>query len=141
MEKEIKEFILECEIPGRCRSLKNNKRIIFIRGRSLIIPSQAYEEWKEIALQYLLIAKGKSKFGFPLPFPIHVQALAYYDKQPCDLDNILNSIAEVLQEANVILNDNAILSYDGSRRFTCGRGKSNLILRVYRFMEETHGKT
>ena len=145
-------LILECEIPGRCRSLKNNKRIIFRRGkrliipiisqkkgRLLIIPSKKYEEWKEIALQYLQIAKGKSKYGFPLPFPIHVQALAYYDRQPFDLYNILNSVAEVLQEANVILNDNAILSYDGSRRFTCGRGASKIIVRVFKFMEKING--
>ena len=129
-------LILECEIQGRCRSLKNNKQIIFQRGRRLIIPSKKYDEWKEIALQYLMLSKGKSPFGFPLSFPIHVQALAYYDRQPCDLDNILNSVAEVLQDSSVILNDSAILSWDGSRRFDCGRGKSKTIVRVYRFMDE-----
>src|SRR3990167_4172947 len=133
MEKEIKEFILECEIPGRCRSLKNNKRIIFIRGRRLIIPSKAYEEWKEIALQYLLIAKGKSPFGFPLPFPIHVAALFYFDKQPADLDNCLNSVAEITQKSSTVLNDNMIQSFDGSRVYKCSRGKSKTIIKIFRF--------
>ena len=141
-------LILECEIPGRCRSLKNNKRIIFRRGkrlivpiisqkkgRLLIIPSKKYESWRKSAEQYLMLAKGKSPFGFPLPFPIHVQALFYFDKQPADLDNCLNSVAEVLQDSSVILNDSAILSWDGSRRFDCGRGKSKTIVRVYRFID------
>ena len=86
-----------------------------------------------------MLAKGKSPFGFPLPFPIHVQALFYFDKQPADLDNCLNSVAEVLQDSSVILNDNAILSYDGSRRFTCGRGASKIIVRVFKFMEKING--
>ena len=125
------KLILKCEIPGRVRPLKNSKQLIYIKGRSFIIPSKEYKAWLVTAKEHLMFAKGRSSFAFPYEDRIHVKVLAFYDHHPCDLDNALSSIAEALQAVCVVINDNLIASYDGSRILKCGRGQSRVEIEVY----------
>lgn len=140
MFPSIGSKILEIEIPGRCYPLKNSKQIIVNNGKRLIIPSKNYYAWSQSAKGYLMVAKGKSKYAFPYAEPVHVRATFYYDRSPCDLDNALSSISEVLQNVCVITDDQLIYSYDGSRRYGCSRGKSRTFVEVFTFEENCDAK-
>ena len=106
------------EITGQTPSKKTSQRIIRMRGsgRPKILPNLKYSKWESRAV--LELKAQKTEKGLKkIDYPISLTALIYRQnkgKKP-DLVNLLQSICDVLQKAEIIADDSIIASLDGSR--------------------------
>ena len=92
-------------ITGRPIVKKNRMRIVSHGGRSFPIPSKAYKTFEADAVpQILQQTKGK-KFQGRL-----ILSLKFYikGKHHVDLDNLISSLCDVLQEAGTVPDDDQI---------------------------------
>ncbi len=119
-------------VRGAIRSKKTSQRIITIPkkgahrchcghlpGFPKIIPSEAHEEWHGCALrQCFAVKRLLSVAGVELPITdkINMEALFFQDVNRSDCTGLYESIADLLQDAQIISNDKIIESWDGSRR-------------------------
>jgi Holliday junction resolvase RusA-like endonuclease len=77
----------------------------------MILSSKAYREYEKESLRIL-----KQYQCEVITYPVEVKALFFMDtKRKVDLINLEESIADILERAGIIENDNLILSWDGSR--------------------------
>lgn len=96
-------------IPGRVPSKKNSKRIFRRGGRTIVLPSEGYERWKKQALKVI-----KKKL---IPSPYYVTYIfRMKGKARSDLDNMIASVNDVLQDAGVLDDDNNILEIEASKQ-------------------------
>jgi Holliday junction resolvase RusA-like endonuclease len=106
------------EIKGRTPSKKTSQRIIRVKetGKPKLLPNPKYSEWESRAV--LELKAQKTEKGLKkIDYPISLTALIYRQnkgKKP-DLVNLLQSICDVLQKAEIIADDSIIVSLDGSR--------------------------
>lgn len=96
--------MIKFTIPGSVPSKKNQKQIIQVRGRPLIISSKRHNEWHKATLPHLL---GKR----PVESKIErLEAIIYADsKRKFDLSNKFESIADLLVDAGIIKDDNCYI--------------------------------
>lgn len=109
------EILFKCRINGRARSKKNSKQIFRTRlGRPFISSSNEFKKWAAFASGYVARAKKIET----IDYPVNLSVKCYYSnkKHQQDLDNILASVSDVLEDCDVIKNDNLFHSYDGSRK-------------------------
>jgi len=107
-------------VPGIARSKKNSSRIVNIKGRSIIIPSEAYKKYEAMAGQYL-----RPKPEKPIDYPVEVTCIYLLPcnkdgskpKRKIDLVNLLGATHDILTHHGILADDNAniIVSVDGSR--------------------------
>jgi Holliday junction resolvase RusA-like endonuclease len=124
-------------VRGAPRSKKNSPRI-FTTGKVCrtcgkrdgfpsVHPSLAYEEWEADAIRQCMTIKPKLRAAgveLPIVHPISIEALFYLAptkagsmRLDCpDLSNLLEALADMLQEAGIIQDDRLIEDWDGSRR-------------------------
>lgn len=107
-------IIYEAMIPLNPKTKKNHQKIITIKGRPMIVQSEAYREYEKNAGWFL---KKPSK---PIDYPVQVKCVFYRDsRRRCDLTNLLEAIDDILVKYKVLADDsfNIIYSHDGSRVF------------------------
>lgn len=106
--------LFKCKINGRARSKKNSKTIAKTpQGRPFITSSRIYKAWAT----YAILTISRKKFD-TIQNPCNLSVKCYYKdhQHEQDLENIISSVADVLQESGVIKNDKLFYSYDGSRK-------------------------
>ncbi len=92
-----------------------------------IMPSEQYREWEAAAIRECMTIKPKLRAAgvdLPIAHPIGIEALFYLAptkagsmRLDCpDLSNLLEALADMLQEAGIIQDDRLIEDWDGSRR-------------------------
>lgn len=98
------EFNRLCfEIEGRVYCKKNSRRIGYRGGRMINFPSKNFENFKESALWQLKKVKGRLKPPYSVRYLFYIKG-----KMDADLDNLIASVNDVLQDAGVIENDRLI---------------------------------
>ncbi len=133
MTREVPGFV----VRGAPRSKKNSPRIVNIGpmcrvcgkrgGFPKVLPSLAYEQWEVDAIRQCMTIKPKliaAGIELPIVHPIGIEALFYLAptaagkmRLDCpDLSNLMEALADMLQEAGIIKNDRLIEDWDGSRR-------------------------
>ena len=104
---------------GAPRTKKNSLRRRNVTGddgvtRLKTIPSAAFLRWQDIVTPQLRRAAGHLA---PITSEVWVRALIYRDAAyHGDLNGYQQAIGDVLQRAGVIVNDELIQSWDGTRR-------------------------
>ncbi len=126
---EIPGFML----TGAIRSKKTSQQFVAIPkkgthrcracghmpGFPKIIPSVAHKEWHTDAMQQCLkIRVGLRTEGVDLPIAgsVSIRALFYRDANRGDATGLYESLADLLQDAQILGNDSQIEHWDGSRR-------------------------
>ena len=91
---------------------KNSQRIVLVRGRPLILPSQKYKDYERDALPALLLHRKH------IAKPVNVRCLHYMPtRRRVDLCNLLEATCDLLVHHGVLEDDNSavVVSHDGSR--------------------------
>jgi Holliday junction resolvase RusA-like endonuclease len=133
MESDIPGFV----IRGPVRSKKNSPVVVNIGpmcmrcgkrgGFPKVLPSEAYRAWEADAIKQCMTIKPKlraSGVEIPIVHPIGIEALFYLAptksgamRLDCpDLSNLMEALADMLQQAGIIRDDRQIADWDGSRR-------------------------
>lgn len=91
---------------------KNSQQIITVKGRPMIIPSKAYNQYERDALWLI------NYDGDPIDYPVNIKATFYMKtRRRVDLVNLQEALLDVLVKAEVLADDNntIVASTDGSR--------------------------
>ena len=109
---------IEITLPGRPITKKNSQVVVKARTREgkiyhRPIPSQAYQAYEEECLWRLKTYRGP-RFK---ETPCNLQAIYWMPDRRSwpDLLGLLQSTADILEEAKIIDNDKHFVSFDGSR--------------------------
>ena len=97
-------------IPVIPRTKKNNSRIVYSKGRPILLPSEKYIQFEKECEPYLQ--------PLNIDYPVNVQAIYYRpDRRRVDLVNLHQALMDTLVKYNVVKDDNCniIASTDGSR--------------------------
>lgn len=96
-------------ISGRIPSKKNQKQIVYVRGRPLIVESKRHREWYKAAMLEMDATK-KAYDGVNGQLPIPCSRLTFTlfapDARKGDLSNKFESVADLLVGAGVLEDDN-----------------------------------
>lgn len=98
---------------GRPYTKKNSNRIIFIKGKPRIIPSENYKKYEKDCIRQIT-----GVFRKKIDCPINLKVLYYMPtRHRVDLVNLLEATCDILVRANVLEDDNSniIISHDGCR--------------------------
>lgn len=110
----MSEILFQCKINGRAKSKKNSKQLFKNKstGKMFISTSDLFKKWALFAACHINRAKSKDT----IDYPCNLSVKAYYSnkKNQQDLDNVITSVCDVLENCQVIKNDNLFYSYDGS---------------------------
>ncbi len=112
----MSEILFQCKISGRAKSQKNSKQLFKNKrtGKMFISTSDLFKKWSIFAACHI----NRSKKNVTIDYPCNLSVKAYYkNKQHSqDLDNVIASVCDVLEDCGVIKNDNLFYSYDGSKK-------------------------
>lgn len=106
----LNEEIYKVFIPVIPRTKKNNSRIIYAKGRPIILPSEKYLQFEKECQPYLQ--------PLNIDYPVNIQAIYHRpDRRRVDLCNLHEAICDVLVKYNVVKDDNCniIATMDGSK--------------------------
>jgi Holliday junction resolvase RusA-like endonuclease len=102
------------EIPGNPVTKKNSQRIIRRKtGGTMILPSAAYEAYRNTALYFLQPAPPR-----PISKPVNICCIYYMQtRRRVDLSNLVAATHDILVYAGIIADDNRdiVAGMDGSR--------------------------
>ena len=99
-------------IPLTPITKKNSQRIVQRGGKPIILPSERFKEYEDMALWFIPHVEN------PIDYPVNVKCLFYMpDNRRCDLTNHLEAIDDVMVKGGLLKDDNykIIESHDGSR--------------------------
>lgn len=105
-------IVYEAMIPLNPKTKKNHQKIITIKGRPMIVQSDAYREYEKDAGWFL------KKPIEPISEPVNVKCIFYRDSaRRCDLTNLLEAIDDILVKYGILKDDDfkILSSHDGSR--------------------------
>ena len=94
-------------ITGRVASKKNSKRIFMRGGRRIVLCSVAYERYLKEALTQIT-KKYKSQSKVDSPYEVHY-VFKMRGKAGTDVDNMVASINDILQEAGILDDDKNVM--------------------------------
>ncbi len=106
-------------IHGAPRTKKNSGRLItgriivgtrFRRRSPTILPSRAWENWKNTAL-----VAGVT--GPPIDYPVNCNAAFYRDRAQGDAVGYYQGLADFLEKRQIVTDDKWLISWDGSRLY------------------------
>lgn len=106
------DIIAKFTVPLPPITKKNSQRIVVKNGKPIILPSEKYKEYENMALWFI------PKRGTPIDFPVNVRCIFYMpNNRLCDLTNHLESIDDVMVKAGLLKDDNykILAAHDGSR--------------------------
>ena len=108
--------LFQVKINGRARTKKNSKQIFRGKnGRPFITSSNQFKQW---AIYAGLFIRRANNLISPIDKPCNLTVKCYYKnhQHEQDLENVIASIADVLEDNGVIKNDKLFYSYDNSRK-------------------------
>lgn len=97
-------------IYGNPTTKKNSSCLINKGGKTIIIPSKQYRNYRDD-----VVKQGIPKLG--INYPVNVQAIYYRDsRRRVDLCNLHEALCDILQDTGTVEDDNCriIVSMDGS---------------------------
>jgi Holliday junction resolvase RusA-like endonuclease len=97
-------------IRGAPRTKKTSNQAAVINGRARVFPSAKYRAFARVAVPQL---RAQHMIG-PLADPVHVKATFYREANRGDLIGYMQALADVLEEAGVLVNDRQIVCWDGT---------------------------
>lgn len=106
--------MIRITIPLPPVTKKNSQRIVMVRNRPMILPSQKYKDYERDAMPALLPYR-KGYTG-----PVNLRCLYYMPtRRRVDLCNLLEATCDLLVHHGVLADDNSavVTSHDGSRVF------------------------
>lgn len=100
-------------IYGRPTTKKNSSRVVYAGKYPKVLPSKAYSDYENLALQQLQFYRKRFYVGGP----VHVRCRYYMpDKKSWpDLVGLLQATSDILTTAQIIDDDMWIVNYDGSK--------------------------
>lgn len=104
--------MIRITIPLPPVTKKNSQRIVLVRNRPMILPSQKYKDYERDAMPALLPYR-KGYTG-----PVNLRCLYYMPtRRRVDLCNLLEATCDLLVHHGVLADDNSavVVSHDGSR--------------------------
>lgn len=104
--------MIRITIPLPPVTKKNSQRIVVVRNRPMILPSQKYKDYERDAMPALLPYR-KGYTG-----PVNLRCLYYMPtRRRVDLCNLLEATCDLLVHHGVLADDNSavVVSHDGSR--------------------------
>ncbi len=104
--------MIRITIPLPPVTKKNSQRIVMVRSRPMILPSQKYKDYERDAGPCLLPYRKR------LDSPVNVRCLYYMPtRQRVDLCNLLEATCDLLVHHGVLADDNSaiVAGHDGSR--------------------------
>ena len=104
--------MIRITIPLPPVTKKNSQRIVLVRNRPMILPSQKYKDYERDAMPALLPYR-KGYTG-----PVNLRCLYYMPtRRRVDLCNLLEATCDLLVHHGVLADDNSdvVASHDGSR--------------------------
>lgn len=104
--------MIHITIPLPPVTKKNSNRIVMVRNRPMILPSQKYKDYERDAMPALLPYR-KGYTG-----PVNLRCLYYMPtRRRVDLCNLLEATCDLLVHHGVLADDNSavVVSHDGSR--------------------------
>ncbi len=112
--------VVHLHLEGRVPSAKNHMQLIHVHGRVIPIKSKAYQRFRnEAIIQIKSQYHGKTINPHTLRVDFTLKG-----KLDADLDNLLGTICDILQDAGVIENDKTITeiithkSHNGKQFYT-----------------------
>ena len=93
------------------RTKKNSQRLVTVKGRALLLPSKAYQQFEKECGKYL-------QFDREIDTPVNIKCIFYMPtRRHVDLSNLISAVDDVLTRYDVILDDNRdiVAGHDGSR--------------------------
>lgn len=105
---------LRLTLPGPPRTKKTSNRLVRAGARHRILPSKAWEEWRDVCW----VASGpwrRKWLEAPLAFNVNVTALFYRDARRGDAVGYYQGLGDVLEYCAIVANDKYITQWDGSR--------------------------
>ena len=125
---------LHFTLTGRPISKKNSKRIFSSgSGRPRVLPSVAYEKYKQSCLEQIMILRSKGVIPRETITGL-VQVgtyIAVKGKYNVDADNIHTSILDILQDARVIENDDLVNFGMYSKTGMCEEWSVDVVINYY----------
>lgn len=100
-------------LAGTPRTKKNGETMTKVGTRTMLVPSAAYRGWEREAVPALVDAWKRG----PIVGPVNVAATIYRERAGGDAANYYNAIADILEEAGVVVNDALVVSWDRTRMF------------------------
>lgn len=104
--------MIRITIPLPPVTKKNSQRIVVVRNRPMILPSQKYKDYERDAMPAMLPYR-KGYTG-----PVNLRCLYYMPtRRRVDLCNLLEATCDLLVHHGVLADDNSavVVSHDGSR--------------------------
>lgn len=102
---------------GRPIVKKNTQRVVRKGGHTFVIYNQRYVEWRKSAILQL---KHQLNEIQPISFkePVNLSLKFYFENKQgqADLSNLVEGIADVLEELGVIENDKLVCSLNGTSK-------------------------
>lgn len=99
-------------IPLTPVTKKNSQRIVFVKGRPMVIPSAKYKEYEKACALYV------HKRIVPIDVPVNVRCVYYMPtRRRVDLVNLQECTLDILVKYGVLADDNSniVVAMDGSR--------------------------
>lgn len=121
-------------IDGRVISKKNSKRIVsnYRTGRAFLISSKGYESFKDDAVADLTAQMYQLKtqgHDFPLAGPYKLTCnFLLKGKSTTDLDNMLASVCDILQDAGIIDDDKDVLELHATKKNNAPDYKTTVVI-------------
>ena len=104
-----KELNIIIPIPPRTK--KNSLRIINVKGKPIIIPSELYKKYERECRPFI------PKIYPPINYPINIKCIYYMPtRRNVDLTNLQEAICDILVKYKIIADDNRniVATMDGS---------------------------
>jgi len=83
--------------------------------RPTMLPSENYRDWHHAAAKVVLPILRKLRQYLPIPYAVHVMVRVYRDADRGDWCGYAQGIGDFLEHVGVIVNDQQIQSWDGTR--------------------------
>ena len=100
------------------RTKKTSQQIARVRGRTFIVQDKVKAAYQKTAVEQLSaqLAEVRQHGDFAtFDAPVQVSATFYRDKNLGDLVGYMQMIADCLEKAGVVVNDQLVQSWDGTR--------------------------
>lgn len=115
---------MKITIFGRPISKKNSKRIIKLKGRTMLIPSTQYRTFERDALRQLSELRRET-----FTTPVSVIYIFYMKGMlNADGDNLEAGINDILEKAGILKNDSLIESWHGMKKRGCPEWKTEVVI-------------
>lgn len=101
-------------IPINPVTKKNHGVLVTVKGRKMMLPSNAYAKWEKKCKEYI------PERDFPIDEPINLKCLYFMQtRRKCDITNLLQATCDMLVKYKILKDDNysIVSSVDGTQVF------------------------